>query len=50
MLEHHIQHRTRCQDVGTSYPTSYMTICFSNNEANTQIPNSLIPPPSGFEV
>jgi len=26
MLEHHIQHRTRCQDVGTTYPTSYMSI------------------------
>jgi len=43
MLEHHIQHRTKCQDVGTTYPTSYMSICFNKNEANTS--NSQQSPP-----
>jgi len=30
-----------CQNVGTSYPTSCMNICFSKSEANTQISNNL---------
>ena len=36
-----IGHTETCQDIGTSYPTSCMNICFSKSEANIQIPNKL---------
>jgi len=50
MLEHHIQHCTRYQDVGTTYPTSYMNICFINNKTNTQISNRINEPSSRVQL
>jgi len=42
MLEHHIQHRRRAQNMlEHCFQHQHMNICFSNNEANTDTQQNL---------